>query len=141
MNTITIELCSEDRERLDKIIGLLSMKTVTVGLCAEDKDRINKVNDLVEKPTEEEPQKESPAEKAEATKQEELPKENTPEAQSTEQPKSSATVEDLRKMVITLSSAGRKEEAREIIKAYASKVSEVPADKVDECMTKLKALG
>jgi hypothetical protein len=49
-------------------------------------------------------------------------------------------VEDVQRKVVELSAAGKKVEVREIVTAYATRVSEVPADKLDEVMAKLIAL-
>lgn len=49
-------------------------------------------------------------------------------------------VEDVQRKVVELSAAGKKVEVREIVTAYATRVSEVPADKLDEVMNKLIAL-
>lgn len=130
MNSITIELCAEDRARIDKVIGLLEQYLAPdIALAPAP---------VIPVETPKETPKEQTPEPAAPTAPVEPPKEEKPEAPA---PTSTATVDDLRKMVITLSSAGRKDEAKAVIKSYADKVSEVPADKIDECLAKLNALG
>ena len=50
------------------------------------------------------------------------------------------TVADIQKKTVALCAAGKKHEVREIISSYADRVSQVPADKVDEVMERLTAL-
>lgn len=53
-----------------------------------------------------------------------------------------ATLGDVQRKVVELCGPahGKKAEVREIIKAYAPKVTGIPADKLDEVMAKLTAL-
>ena len=48
---------------------------------------------------------------------------------------------DLRAKVIELSAKGLKEQTKDIVRAYAQTVTDVPEDKVTECYEKLVALG
>lgn len=54
----------------------------------------------------------------------------------------SVTLDQIRKMVVTLSAMGqqKKDAVREIITAYGRNVSAIPADKYDEVMDRLTAL-
>lgn len=63
-------------------------------------------------------------------------------AEQPEENKPSVTIDQIRKMVVTLSAKGKenKDAVREIIMAYAAKVSEIPADKYTEVMDRLTAL-
>ena len=97
MTTITIELCAEDRARLDAIITALQ----------------------------------SPQDKTEAVPVEPTKDEFEPQF----------THDDILKKVITLSAAGKKQEARDIVNAYAAKVSDIPADKLAEVAESLDAIG
>lgn len=123
MNTITIELCAEDRARLDKILaGLIGLqhdcnKCVESALSAM-KDSIEPVAPT----TPIEPTEPAPAEPVEA-----------PKAQKFKIP-------DIQKKVVELSAAGKKDQVREIVKTYAPKVGAIPEDKCDEVMAKLTAL-
>lgn len=50
------------------------------------------------------------------------------------------TTTQLQKMAIELSAQGRKVEVRDIVKAYAEKISELPEDKLEEVMSRLEEL-
>lgn len=50
------------------------------------------------------------------------------------------TVADIQKKTVALCAAGKKPEVREIISSYADRVSQIPADKIDEVMERLMAL-
>ena len=52
----------------------------------------------------------------------------------------SCTKADLSQLVVRLSAAGLKAQVREIITAYADRVSNIPEDKYAEVMAKLTAL-
>lgn len=125
MNHITIELCTEDRARLDRILDALErvaprqLYALDLGTATEG--------------AENEPE----APKAET------PKETQPEPEKPTQPEKTAptvTVEDVRSKVIQLNGTGKKAEVFAIVKAYASKVTDIPADKLAEVLDKLNAL-
>lgn len=135
MNEIKIitELCAEDRARLDKIAGLLEAR-----IEATLKTPVAPLDTATEK-TAEMPQKTTKAEDQGNTQ----PTEETEEADPGEGKKdesSSITVEEIRRLVVTLSAKGKKGEAREVVQTYAKTVSDLPADKYAEVWTKLKAL-
>lgn len=48
--------------------------------------------------------------------------------------------EDVQQKVVNLAAAGKKAEVKEIVNAYAERVSAIPEDKLDEVMSKLIAL-
>lgn len=123
MNHITIELCAEDRARLDRIIAALE------GVLVEADQAVEETTAPVAQEPAEEPQAEAPA----AT---------TPEPEKPAEAEISAqfTLSDIQRKVVSLSAAGRKDEVRNIVKAYADRVSAIPEDKVDEVMAKLAAL-
>lgn len=150
-NTITIELCAEDRARLDKLTAALeahlppvinfSAPTAKTTEGKQLADKLEKVTEAAETATED-------AEPAEATTP--LPWEpaETP-AQPTEQPapvkeaKPSVTKEQIQQKVIQLAAGfgGTKKAAvREIVNAYAAKVTDIPEDKWTEVWEKLTAL-
>ena len=114
---LTVELCKEDRARLDAILAALQRQ----------------------------PQ-ERPAEAPQAA-QAQTPI-NTPPAQENDAPFDTAepaaektvTHADVRQKVVTLSAAGKKAQVREIVKRYAEKVPEIPADKLYEVWEQLNAL-
>lgn len=114
MNTITIELCAEDRARLDAILDALRGRTEAQKVKSET---------TPETATEKAP-------------------EPTAEAQAAPVPQEVQAVKltDIQSLVVQLATSGKKAEAREIVKAYAERVTELPADKYAEVYAKLEAL-
>lgn len=128
-NVITIELCAEDRARLDAILGALQ-----AGPNCEScvKSAINFVGHH------QNPEAAAPDAPAEP----EQPAEPEPEAAPEPQPEA-VKVErsDIQKMVVALSQAGKKDAVRSIVTAYNNtKVSDIPEDKLPEVFEKLTAL-
>ena len=117
-NRITIELCAEDRARLDRLAEAMERQT-----C--DKCVTTAVD---EAPTKEEVTT-VPVE--EITVQEEAPK---------AEPVQTVDRGTLRAKVIELSAKGFKEQTKDIVRAYAPTVSSVPEEKLTECFEKLVAL-
>lgn len=147
MNTITIELCAEDRARLDKIIEALEYSKPRCDTClslihdiskgtgapeaapeATDEPNPKQTPAKVEKPAEVKPEN---AEASPVT----IPDDPTPDEDIPV-----VTSADIQKKVIALASAGKKEEVKAIVNAYAEKVSLIPADKYAEVYAKLEAL-
>jgi len=143
-NTITIELCTEDRARLDRLIEAMERRNCDECVAAACKamksvaERTTKNTEAPESLTNAPGAKEDP--KAETTPPgDEKPKEEPPAPSAS----TSATAigrNDLRNKVITLSAAGKKAQAVEVIRQYAEKVTAVPEDKIAECYDKLVAL-
>nr|DAI44351.1 MAG TPA: hypothetical protein [Bacteriophage sp.] len=135
-NTITIELCAEDRARLDHINGNLTELIMRVmGNQAPDMGEVlqKAAPELAEKLAAQhpvaDPFKELP--KAEPVPfEQEAPKQEAPQYK----------LEDIQQKVVALSASGKKAEVREIVKSYAEKVSAIPADKFGEVMAKLIGL-
>ena len=113
--TITIELCAEDRARLDRIFEALERKCNTAV-----------IEPTIEPTVEEEP----PTKPAE---------EVTPPPVA--EPVRQIDRAELRAKVIELSSKGFKEQTREIVQAYAPTVASVPEDKIAECFDRLNELN
>lgn len=111
-NYITIELCAEDRARLDRLAEALERRT-----C--DKCVTTAIDYL----------KNAPAQELEPE----------PEVVSPE-PEKKVDRADLRAKVIELSAKGFKDQTKDIVRAYAQTVTAVPDDKVAECYEKLAAL-
>lgn len=146
MNNITIELCAEDRKRLDNILEAL--KCVTVALCDEAgkpkatnsvKSAAKGLKAVAEKAeqaaaTVAQPEPETPAEQPEP-KQPETTPEPTPAADVPE-----VTTAELQSKVVQLVGAGKKDAARAIVMEYAKSVGEIPADKRAEVLERLNAL-
>jgi len=130
MNKITIELCAEDRARLDNILETLkSMATVpcvTVGELAGNEQT------TPETPAAPEPVKAEPVAQAPAAPEapEPVGAETAPEV----------TAAELQSKVVQLVSAGKKDATRAVIMEYAKSVGEIPADKRAEVLERLNAL-
>ena len=150
-NHITIELCAEDRARLDRLSAALERKacdkcveTAMAAMTAAQQpatpDPIREA--LAEALEQAETPAEAPQEPAGATEAETPATTQQPE----EQPTAAAdapvvTVEDIRERYVALVSSGKKEAARDLIKSYnVTKISDIPADKCAEVLAKLNAL-
>ena len=120
-NTITIELCAEDRARLDRLAEALERKACDK--CVTSAIQLFKG------------EAEAPKEQTEVKEQPTEPVEVTPET-----PTRTVDRAELRAKVIELSAKGLKEQVREIITAYAPTVKDVPDDKLVECFERLVAL-
>lgn len=130
-NIITIELCAEDRARLDRLTDFLEK-------------RIAQVDELYGKELPSRTEKETTEEKtAETTQPEQTP---DPEANPATEPSNEpakakpVTIEDIRGKVLKLTGAGKKDEVRAIIHQYATKVPDIPEDKRAEVLKKLTKL-
>ena len=129
MNHITIELCTEDRARIDRL-------TEALEAMAQNQPRQLFAIDLGSAP-------ENNAQEPEAAEPEQTqPEEETPTQPEVENVSRVAevTVEDLRSKYMSLATTPKKEEARQLIKLYADKISDVPVDKRAELLEKLTAL-
>lgn len=121
-NNITIELCAEDRARLDRLTAALERRACDK--CVEAA--------MAAMSTTQQPATPDPVQKAlaEVLEQAEAPAEAPV-----------VTVEDIRARYVALVSGGKKDEARDTIKSYnVTKISDIPADKCAEVMAKLNAL-
>jgi len=147
MNSIkvTVELCAEDRARLDRLIAAAenanpvtkaaeAMKNLTAAAkeAAEEKP-VQEAAETPTTPTVEEPEKEKP--KAEEPAEMEPAK---PEEAS--EPK--VTAAEIRALVqkLVAPGTGKRDATKGIVMQYAPNVSDIPADKYDEVFKKLKAL-
>lgn len=126
MNTITIELCAEDRKRLDDIrVALDKLERVTTIELAPETEA-----------TEPAPV-EKPATPATITAESEPPTEPAKNEKSSTPKVDCLTVQQ---KVVSLVMAGKKEETKQIINTYAPRVSLIPEDKLAEVLDKLNAL-
>lgn len=132
--TITIELCAEDRARLDHInVNLTKLILRVMGSQKIDMGEVLRktapelAGKLAEQHPVTEPFQELP--KAEPVPFEQ-PEPETPQYKP----------EDIQQKVVALSASGKKAEVREIVKSYAEKVSAIPADKFGEVMARLAGL-
>lgn len=127
MNHITIELCAEDRARLDAILAALTGG----GKPAQEPKKVEP------RATEPEQPKKAAEPKPQPQAVEEAPK---AEAQPAPEVKTLVPVEEVQRLVMTLVTAGKKAEVRAIVTAYAPKVTDIPAELRAEVCKKLKAL-
>lgn len=118
MNTFTVqmELCPEDRARLDKILAALENSEPPLSMVLDTSvvlDTAVKAEEPVEKP----------AEQKASTKPQ-------------------ATKDDIRKLVVSISAKGKeaKAAAREVVTKYAETITDLPEDKLDEIHKALSAL-
>lgn len=147
MNHITIELCAEDRKRLDDlayglgvVAGLLAQTPKATEAKLADKRKAETTTEATTEPQEakeEITQANTPAEPETPTAAENAAPWEPAEA------KPAATLEQIQQKVVQLAAGfgGTKKAAvREIVNAYAKKVSDLPADKWDEVWEKLVQL-
>ena len=119
MNTITIALCQEDRERLDKIIEALGqIRTITVTPTVAQEAQAS------------ESKEEPVAEPEECMEEQEL----------VEEPAKVVSLADIQKKVVELSAAGKKSEVRDIITKFANRVSAIPTEHTAEVWSQLIGL-
>lgn len=161
-NTITIELCAEDRARIDRLTAAMERracdKCVATAIEAMNANHavntetkaepdpvqaalaetLSKVSDPVE-PTKNTTEAIETPTQATAPQEEEKPTEEEP-AQA--EPTRTVTHAELKAKVIQLCAKSQavKEQTRDIVRTYAQTVTEVPEDKVTECYEKLEAL-
>ena len=134
MNTITIELCQEDRARLDRIIEALEQsRAIAVNSMSVAP---NVEPDVLKTETEEPMEGQVTVEEiVETTEQ------ITAEEASVEEPIKVVSLSDIQKKVVELSAAGKKAEVRDIITKYANRVSAIPAEHTAEVWDQLIGLG
>lgn len=146
---ITVELCAEDRTRLDKIIDLLGKPgTITAPVVTDDPLRkqleqaVASVKPTIAEPTET-PQDAPSAEEHPTLDPfpEVTPTAEEPSEAVAEEPKPEVTIEMLKGKVIKLAAkAELKEKVRELVQAYATKVTEIPEEKWAEVYMRLDEL-
>lgn len=127
--TITIKLSEEDRKRLDVISDTLEM----IRLALTTTGTPFPAPEPAHEPTQE----------AAGAQQEEPTPVHTPEQEqpaAPQEPAKAVKLSDIQQKVVELSAAGKKAQVREIITAYAAKVSGLPEDKLSEVWDKLAAL-
>lgn len=155
-NTIVIELCPEDRARLDRLAEALERKTCDkcvatamefAKLRMEPKPETDPVQkalaEILAKAEEAVEAPKNATEEAEASTTTTTPlEEEKPTQEEPTQPEPTKAVdrEELKAKVIKLCANGLKEQARDIVKDYAPTVRDIPEDKLNECYKKLVAL-
>jgi hypothetical protein len=130
-NRITIELCEEDRQRLDLIASLLM-----TGIEAQKVGKRD-VPQQAEKTEKDEPVNEHPVD--------EVSPHVVPEPVVEPEPVAEAnyTKADVQTLVLKLAApgTGKKDAVKAIVNEYAKKVSDIPEEKLNEVMTKLQKLA
>lgn len=141
MNTIIIELCPEDRARLDKILAALENRPNCEGCVSSAIKAYDAVKEEAQTPAT------SAQEPAEAPKEESRPEapatEETPTAATEQATAEAVTVPlaDLQNLVVALARKGLKDKVRDVVNEYGvERVSQIPEDKRAEAVEKLKAL-
>lgn len=137
MNNITIELCAEDRARIDNLTAALEKfhDVVTIKLTPEQTQRMADLAVQAGETLKPEPVAEAP--KAEPTPE---PVAEAPKTEPTTEPVKEVKVEDVRAKIMQLNGAGKKDAVRDIVLSYAPNVGSIPADKRAEVLKKLNAL-
>lgn len=127
MNEVIIKVPQLEKisEQLDAILEHLEGRTAISGTIAPGS--VQTRSSVQETPTATQDTLQAAPEPVEA------PAEPTPEPRQ-------VTLADIQHKIVKLTTAGKKAEAREIVTAYAAKVSAIPADKLAEVLEKLTAL-
>ena len=125
-NHITIELCKEDRQRLDEVIGFL-------GLIVGQKYSKQEALTVMAQPELLKLVNEHPVDEV------------SPHAQPepvAEPEQVNYTKADVQALVMKLAApgTGKKEAVKTIVNEYAKKISDIPEEKLNEVMTKLNQL-
>ena len=139
MNTITIELCAEDRARLDGILAALQqIGRHDCKSCVQTAVKMTK--DMATAAAAAEPDQERTTNAAEHPVDEVSP--HAAPAPEPARKVTQITMEDIRAVVQRLIGPGsnKREQAQAIVHDYAPKVSGIPADKYEEAMARLIAL-
>ena len=155
MNHITIELCAEDRARLDRLTAALEARIAQAQLCiekaydkpAEQDDIAELARAVVNRKANTE---EAPKNATEATEANTHPvsdpfpetsaQTEEPSVAPIEEAKPSVTLDQVKRKAIELATQGKKDRVREVVTSYAPKVSDLPEKVWDEVYKKLSAL-
>ena len=141
MNTITIELCAEDRARLDRLTAALEERAAQPTTPAPDEAQ-QKLAEIVAKTAAEPQEAETVTDtQPEPEQPKEAPKTEPQEAEN--KPAPTVTLEQIQQKVVQLAAGfggSKKAAVREIVNAYAKKVSDLPEDKWTDVWEKLTAL-
>lgn len=131
---ITTELCAEDRKRIDTLTEAMGYLAGQIHLLLNGPTYEGKQPDPIADLPEEVKPVEAPAETA---PWEEHPVENPfPEVPA----EPAYTKDDIRKLVVTLSANGKKAEARDIVLAHGTSITDLPEESINTVFKALKAL-
>lgn len=123
---VPVQLCAEDRHRLDTIITALAA-LLEQGRTADTP--FAPLTEALQEPT---------GAQNEAPDTEPAEPEKAPWAEA--EPAPEVKLADIQRKVVDLSTAGKKDAVKAIIQAYAPKVSAIPEDKLPEVWAKLTKL-
>jgi hypothetical protein len=146
---VTVELCAEDRARLDKIADLLEARAIQVQADLENKlDKpADDINEMLKKAIDPAKAPKNAQEEPKATDHPTLdpfPEAPTakeePGGEPVKETKPAVTMDMLRSKAITLAAAGKKDQVRDVVHPYASKVTELPENVWAEVYEKLSKL-
>ena len=129
MNHITIELCREDRARLDAILAALQSCGTPYAVTAT-KEQVEEAPQLPATAPWDEP----------VVAPDAVPTPEPEQPTAAESAAPAVSLSDIQKKVVDLSAAGKKAQVREIVNSYADRVSAIPEDKLAEAWAKLTAL-
>lgn len=137
-NQITIEFCAEDRARLDKLQTALEAIAESIGTKLVF---VGSDDEPAEKATAPQVAQKSPAPTSNTAKTEKPAEANTmPTIMTGPQTEPTVKLADIQAKVVELSAKGKKAQVRDIVKAYADRVTALPEDKWLEVFEKLTAL-
>lgn len=143
MNNITIELCTEDRARLDRLAEALEALRASQLQPIEPDPVQAALAETLAKATkaQESPENATGAAEAETLattpQEEEKPEAEAPAPAVSEK---KVTQADIRSLYVMLSASGKKEEAKAIILPHASKISDIPDELCPGVYAQLTAL-
>lgn len=134
MNSITINLSAEDRARLDRLAEVIEAMTTPqapqiLGESAEPEKENTHPAEMEPTPFPEEIEPQAPVSPMPTTE---------PEPVAEDAP--AVTHKDVKELVIELAGAGKTDKVKEIVTAYAKKVTDLPEDKLAEVYKQLTAL-
>lgn len=133
MNTITIELCTEDRARLDAILAALSGRP-DCAQCAQISAAYAQELRAGRAPQEDAHPVADPFPTPEA--EEPTAPQEEPQKQEEEEP---VTHDDIRN--VFMNAGENQAKVRAVIQRYAKKISDIPADKLFDVMLELEAVN
>lgn len=140
--TVTVELCASDRDRLDKIYAALErIGAPQCDKCVESiAHTLERVVDTAQEPAGAPAVEEKAETHATIPAQEEKPAEAPVAPQ--EKAKPTVTLSDIQQKVVSLSAQGAamKKAVREVVTAYAERVSALTPEQYAEVFEKLTAL-
>lgn len=147
-NKFIIELCEEDRARIDRLLTAVESLCPNCDGCVRSAFEWQKSQTAAPVEKVEEPERavtEAPKTEADEPKEEALPVTPPEEEKPTEEEKAPTpsvqyTQAEVSQKVVALIRAKKKAEVTEVIHEYAANVSDVPPEKYAELMEKLNKL-